>query len=157
MPEYDLEARYLIQNDLRQLDNALIDELWKLFLNIARFWGNSEKSADMKNNFLIFISNRLQTDYNYLTDYVNAVAVVKELDGVYGAGKGYEKLLTGPFANVNPPQSRLARARQRVANEFIKLQLALGGFKRFGSDKNYPGYICGPNLPDNTPYRTYPK
>jgi hypothetical protein len=155
MPQYNLEARYLIQNDLRQLDDASIDILWKLFVKIGDFWGNGGDPQLMKSNFLVFLSNRIENDYNYLSDYVNACDVIGELCEELGEEEGYKKLFTDPLANISPPVTKLARARQMVSNEFIKLQLALGGFKAFGSPLNYPGYFGGVNIEGRTPYRIY--
>lgn len=156
MNRYNLEARLIIQHDLRQLDDELIDSLWGIFVKIGEVWESGIDPAPMRSNFLVFISNRLEIDYNYLAEYINAREVIDELRAELGDEKAYRKLFTDPLANINPPVSRIARVRQRVSNEFAALWLALGGFKVFGSPLNYPGYIGGANLEGATPYRTYP-
>ena len=157
MATYNLEARYLLQHDLRALDDLLIDRLWEIFIEIGRFWAPSVATAPMKSNFLVFISNRIEIDYNYVADYRSAVEVMIELVKTHGRDEGVKRLLTDAAGTVFPPLTRLARSRQFVVNEFIHLFLALGGFKDFGSPVNYPGYIGGTNRPGHTPYRTYQK
>jgi hypothetical protein len=68
----------------------------------------------MRSNLVVFIENRIQLNPNYLGEYVNAVDVIKELVAELGEEEGYRKLFTDPKANISPPATRLARARQRV-------------------------------------------
>lgn len=158
MPTYNLEARYLIQHDLQALDPPLVQVLWSLFEHIAKRWDPDCDTAPMKSNFLVFISNRIEADYHYLSDYRNAADMIQELAAEQCCvSKGMDKLLTDVTGNVQPPLTRLARARQFVSNEFVQLFLSLGGFKKYGSPLNYQGYIGGGNIPGSspTPYRTY--
>jgi len=131
--------------------------LWDLFVQIGKFWRNNAEPQAMRTNLVAFIENRIQLNPNYLDEYVNAVEVIKELVAELGEENGYRKLFTDPEANISPPATRLARARQRVSNEFVALQLALGGFKALGGAKNYLGYIAGANIEGQTPYRLYQK
>ncbi len=151
-----MEARYLLQHDLRALDTPLLETLWNLFSHIAKRWDPDCATAPMKSNFLVFISNRIETDYHYLSDYRNAADMIQELANIEGSlSGGMDRLLTDVVGSVQPPLTRLARARQFVSNEFVQLFLSLGGFKKYGSPLNYQGYIGGGNFPGRAPYRTY--
>lgn len=154
MAKYNIDAKYIIGNSLNELNEDAIEKLWKLFQSIEEFWGIDENIDHMKSNFIIFLSNRIEIDFNYLAEYINAINVIEELKNELGSSNAYIKLLTDPAANISPPTTRLARARQLVSNEFISLYLSLGGFKHFGSNLNYPGFFGGANKKEITPYRT---
>ena len=158
MANYDREAPhhpYPHQEELPDPETML--GLWNLFVQIGKFWNNTAEPEAMRSDLVVFIENRIKLNPNYLDEYLNAVEVVDELVAELGEEKGYRKLFTDPKANISPPTTRLARARQRVSNEFVSLQLALGGFKAFGGAKNYLGYIAGANIEGHTPYRPYQK
>ena len=108
----------------------------------------------MKSNFLVFGSNRIALNPNYLAKYRSAAAVIAELFAELGEAGAYEQLFTDAAASLSPPASKLARARQLVANEFVSLQMALGGFKAFGGAENYFGYIDGPNTREQAEHET---
>lgn len=155
MPLYDLDARHHARQHQEAFpDAAVVDRLWSLFVAICSRWGQVENAPQMRSNFLVFIANRIKLDVGYLHEYENAAAVLDELVAELGDAQAHEKLLTDPMANIAPPTTRLARARQHVSNEFIALYLALGGFKTFGA-ANYLGYIGGANVPGQLPYRPY--
>jgi hypothetical protein len=154
MKKYNIDAKFMINNSLQELNEDAIEKLWKLFQSIAKFWGTEENIDKMKSNFIVFLSNRIEIDYNYLVEYTNAILVIDELKEELGEKDAFIKLLTDPQANIAPPTTKLARARQLVSNEFISLYLSLGGFKHFGSNLNYPGYFGGTNKKETTPYRT---
>lgn len=158
MPKYNLDAHHHPYQHEEQLpDEKIMESMWKLFLEIGKFWKNNDHPEDMKSNFIVFISNRIQLNPNYINEYKNAAEVIEELVAELGEKEGYKKLFTDPQANISPPTTKLARARQLVSNEFVALQLALGGFKSFGEAKNYLGYIGGANIEGHTPYRKYKK
>lgn len=154
MATYNIDAKYLITNSLNELNTDAIEQLWQLFVSIENYWGMGENIDHMRSNFIIFLSNRIEIDFNYLAEYTNAINVIEELKSELGSPTAYVKLLTDPAANIAPPTTRLARARQLVSNEFIILYLSLGGFKHFGSILNFPGYFGGTNKKEITPYRT---
>jgi hypothetical protein len=164
MAKYNLEAKYFLQENLRKLDDAVLDKLWQLYAEICKFWETVEDPADMKADFLVFISNRIETDLRYLIEYVNYAEVIDELIKEFGAETAFKKLFTDTQANITPAFTNMARAKQLVVNEFIALNLALGGFRTFGDPSvpqgvplNYPGYIGGMNRKGNIPYRTKSK
>lgn len=154
MAKYNIDAKYMVANSLNELNEDAIEKLWKLFKSIDKFWGSDKNIDRMKSNFIVFLSNRIEIDYNYLAEYSNAIQVIEELISELGNEEAYIKLLTDPAANISPPTTRLARARQLVSNEFISLYLSLGGFKHFGSKLNYQGYFGGTNREKVIPYRT---
>lgn len=156
MSRYNLDTPYHPKRRHDPLpDPATMDKLWKLFIAIGEFWENNDRPEAMKSNFETFVANRISLDARYLHEYANATAVLDELIDELGEADGYKKLFTDPQATISPPTTDLARARQLVSNEFVALQLALGGFKAFGGATNYLGYIGGPNIEGRPPYRTY--
>jgi hypothetical protein len=160
MENSDIEAVYVVSYDLRQLDQKLVDRLWEIFAHICRKWRYPGDLTNLKSRFSIFVSNRIVSNYNYLAEYINAVAVVDQIamQASVTTETAIERILTAPDANLYPPYSPTARARQFVTNEFIKLFISLGGFKAFNTaevELNYPGYIAGINDLSNPAYKTY--
>jgi len=148
--------------NLRDLDDSLMDLLWQLNVRISEFWKTTDDPSHMKSALLTFISNRMEVDIRYLTEYVNYGDVIRELIAERGEDEAYHTLFTDPSGNITPPFTNFARAKQFVVNEFIYLNLSLGGFKTFGDPTvtdgvplNYPGYIGGLDKPQHVPYRTY--
>lgn len=155
MATYSLEARHRADQHLEEfLDRETLAGVWAIFVHIGQFWKNDSAPEAMRSNFLVFIENRIRMDASYVGEYRNATAVVAELTAELGEAAAYEKLFTDPAANISPPTTRLARARQLVSNELVALQLALGGFRAWGA-VNYLGYIGGANVPGHPPYRVY--
>lgn len=136
-------------------DPATLARLWGLFTAIGRHWHTGGDPARMRSNWLVFVANRLRTDPGYADEYVNAARVLDELARAHGDEAAYLRLLTDEAANTGEPKTPMARARQRVSNEFVSLQLALGGFESFGAT-NYLGYIAGANVEGDPPYRPAP-
>lgn len=159
MKRYMHEARHNpFENEKLSVATQVQESMWELFLAIGKFWGNApaQPEENLKSQLVTFMQNRILFDNNYLTHYLNAMEVIAELKEQLGDDKAYEFLFTNPGANIAPPTTRLAHVRQKVSNEFISLQLALGGFQAFGGAKNYIGYFGGANIPGQTPpYRTY--
>jgi hypothetical protein len=154
-------ATYLLEAHLgplpgpgQGLDAHTMERLWQLFVAIGSCWGNNDEPQAMRSNFQGFLDNRIRIDPGYAGEYRNAAEVIDELALELGEEGAFVRLLTDPLANLSPPATRRARARQRVSNELVALQLSLGGFKAFGAE-NYLGYIGGPNIEGRTPYRVY--
>ena len=72
-----------------------MDGLWKLFVEIGRFWQNNDRPEDMKSSFIAFIADRIYLHPSYLNEYKNAAEVIEELVGELGERDGYKKLFTG--------------------------------------------------------------
>ena len=151
--KYNEEVNHAASTEEVTIPPALFDAMYELFVQIGVFWQNMEHPEAHRTGLLTFMNNRISVDPTYLYEYKNAAEVIEELTYEYGKDKAYEILFTDPTALYNPPQTRLARARQKVSNEFITFQLSAGGFKAYGA-KNWPGYIAGGNIPGDTPYRT---
>lgn len=131
------------------LTKEIIATLWQLFINIGKYWQNmtEEESKELYHKWRIFIYNRIHFNPDYIAEYENAANVIDSL-----GDKAFEIIFTDPAANIAPPTTKLARTRQLISNEFIALQLSLGGFKSFGA-KNYNGYFGGINKKGFPPYR----
>ena len=157
MSQYNIEARNPLRDDESLLDDPTTEDMWKLFLAICDYWQNVPRPEAMRSSLIVFMNNRIKLNPNYMSEYRNASTVIRELITELGEKDAYKKLFTDPVANMSPPMTKLARVRQLVSNEFIILQLALGGFKAFssGDGANYPGYFGGPNIDGQPPYRTY--
>jgi len=154
MPKYDLPSKHSAGFENDQLETETVESMWLLFAAICARWQNIAEPLTMKTRFLGFLSNRIELHPEYVSHYRTAATVITELREVHGDG-AYEFLFTDPNANIAPPQTPLHITRQLVSNEFIALQLSLGGFKEFTGAINYPGYIAGWNGDGPSPYRTY--
>jgi hypothetical protein len=157
MTKYNLPSGHAMATDVSAIDRETAEAIWQLFRAICRRWGNVADPDSLKTRVASFLLNRIQLDACYVAEYREAVKVIEELALEHGGLEAaYEVLLTDPLANMAPPFTKLQRARQKVANELISLQLALGGFAFFGQARNYPGYISGVNGSGPAPYRVYP-
>lgn len=151
---YNIETPYPYLDDDLDIDSQTFTAMWKLFERIVGHWQLFEAGVGQRSQLLVFMQNRIRVDLNYYADYRNAACVIEELIQDVGEAAAYQYLLTDAAANIAPPETRIARARQKVSNEFITLALAMGGFKRFGA-VNSPGFIGGANIPGQPPYRTW--
>lgn len=154
MPKYDLSEKAFAALHEGELEPETVEKLWQLFRKICERWGNVPEPETMKTRFLRFLSNRIKMNKAYVTHYRTAVRVIDELKQKLGVDGAYEHLFTHPESNNPPHDSLLQQTRQLVSNEFISLQLSLGGFKAFTGAINYPGYIAGWNGDGPPPYRT---
>lgn len=139
-----------------QIDDGLFESMYELFVQIGVFWENTPTSSNLRADLFTFMSNRIEIDTNYIEEYENAAFVLREIIKEHqgNVNEAYAAFFTDPAGLESPPQTKIARARQKVSNEFIAFQLTVGGFESFGA-KNYPGYIAGSYVPgNNAPYRT---
>ncbi|MGC1953490.1 MAG: hypothetical protein WA970_13170, partial [Gammaproteobacteria bacterium] len=143
-----------LSNSSPELSPELFESMWALFIAGVSYWGTMTDVSPHRTQLLNFMSNRIKLDPMYLEYYATAAQVVKDLTEEFGDG-AYRELFTNAVADTeNPPQTPMGIARQRVSNEFVSMQLVFGGFRVFGA-VNYPGFICGPNIPGAAPpYRT---
>jgi hypothetical protein len=154
MSKYNIAARHFAGLEENALTPETVAGFWRLFVAICRQWDNVADPSTMQTRFRGFLGNRVERNPSYVMEYRNAVAVIAELTQERGEQEAYNFLLTNAEAAHSPPETPLQRARQRVANEFINLQLSLGGFRAFTGARNYPGYIAGVNGSGPAPYRT---
>jgi hypothetical protein len=147
---------YKNASNVSNIDDQLFESMYELFTQIGLFWKNTPEKHDLGTELFTFMMNRIDLSAIYLDEYRNAQFVITELIQEHGGDKdaAYSELFTSPQGLEQPPKSKIARARQKVSNEFIAFQLSVGGFASFGG-KNYPGYIAGAYIPDEQiPYRT---
>ena len=151
---YNLELRSVSDTDDHLLPDPVWEAMWELYVEIGKFWKNVKDPEPMRPSLKVFIENRIELFPWYQLEYENAAAVIALLKREKGKRKAYKFLFTDPQANMTPPLTPLQRARQFVSNEFVALQLSLGGFKVWGA-VNFPSYFGGPNIPgQHPPYRT---
>ena len=140
-------------------EDPLFEDMYELFEQIGIFWHNTPEKNDLRTELYTFMMNRMELNSFYIMEYQNAKDVLDEFKAnakAKGQSKeeAYAAFLTDPDGLQSPPNSRLAHARQYVSNEFISLQLTVGGFASFGA-KNYPGFIGGAYIEgEQAPYRT---
>lgn len=153
---FEGKTQHPLSAHLAPLEVSTLNAMWQLFTQIGKFWQNLEASADYQSQLTAFMGNRIDFDPLYHQYYTTAQQVIEQLIQEHGQEGAYTFLFTDPTANQSPPSTPLAITRQKVSNEFIALQLSLGGFKAFGGAINYPGYFGGANVPDEpAPYRTF--
>ena len=181
-------APQLLLAEPRKLTRTEIDGLWRIFAAIGRVWNNTvHDSAGLKSSWLEFLTAKTMTRPSYVSEYVNALAVVAELIDMYGETKAFENLfldngeprdssgapLDKPLFKDNAPiklDTRLAHAKHFVVDEFIRVQIVAGGFKKFirpheaeirpGEIRpenvvNYNGFIAGSRFNRVKPVRPY--
>jgi len=159
MAKKDRSIKRWLEKSFENLDD-LTENLWKIFVGIHQFWGRpAEELPRLLSSFEIFTANRLKTKPAYLFEYLNAIKVIEQLLMTSSnEAEAYRILCTDQAANIFPPNTELAKARQYVANEFASFYLSAGGFVMFGADLiNYPGYIGGTNAQGRVPYIPYQK
>jgi hypothetical protein len=122
----DLHPHY---NSPSTLDESTFEQMWDLFCHIHRFWDMNTPDDKKMSQFWVFLNNRMKFNLDYLNDYQNAAKVITSMIAEHGEQAAYDKLFTDPYASIEPPRNRLARARQLVCNEFINLALVLSGVK----------------------------
>lgn len=126
--------------------------MWDLFVAVGTYWRTLEDPAPLRSRFDSFLDNRIALMPLYAEYYAIAQRVIESLTSEHGgdAASAYASLFTSEEANRQPPTTQLALTRQSVANEFVVLHTALGGFLAFGAE-NWPGYFGGANVPGRAP------
>lgn len=161
MSEKNYQRRLRSSDHMAPIDREgkLFEAMYKLFEQIGIFWNNTPEKSDLRTELYTFMMNRIELNSFYIMEYENAKEVLDEFIAIAKKnGKSeedaYAQFFTDPDGLINPPNSRLAHARQNVSNEFISFQLTVGGFESFGA-KNYPGFIGGAYVEgEQAPYRT---
>lgn len=155
MAKKDKSTELWLKRELRDIELMTAD-LWQIFKDLHAFWQRPESELVMlESRFDQFVSNRIECNSDYVFRYLGAIRLLNQMELTQTRWEVIRKLCTDHSANIYPPSSSLAKARQFVANEFAKFYMSVGGFKMFGSLKNHPGYVGGMNLSENTPYITY--
>jgi len=159
-------ASRLMHAEPRQLSDAEIDGLWRIFVAIGANWKNTvHESAGLKSSWLEFVTQKSTIRPSYVAEYVSALEVVDELIEMYGA-EAFSNLFFRNGIPRNSLDTRLAHAKHFVVDEFIRVQITTGGFKDFVPRKtpaereapeitNYNGFIAGSRYNRIKPVRTY--
>jgi hypothetical protein len=136
-------------------DDALVATLWSLFVAIGDCWQLGDDPAPYRLRFLSFLENRMDVEPLYRDTYRKGAALIDSMVAELGAAAAFEKIFFGKAKGIptGVPATPLETLQRFIANEFIALRLALGGFKTFGA-LNYPGYFGGANIDgEPVPYR----
>lgn len=139
-------AATLIDPEDKHLTALQKEQLWDIFVQIGEAWQNMEdQSAEVKSSWLEFIVAKTEQQPSYVGEYANAIAVVQELEQMYGREQAFQKLFFESGIPDGPPTTRIAHAKIYVIDEFIRVQIVAGGFKGFVKPTalNYKGYIGG--------------
>ena len=145
---YQARATHPAGERAQPLPQGVRDAMWDLFVAVGVQWRTLQDPAPMRSRFDSFLDNRIALIPLYGEYYAIAQRVIDSLRAEHpsDAAAAYADLFTREEANRLPPTTQLALTRQAVANEFIVLHTALGGFLAFGP-VNWPGYFGGANLP----------
>lgn len=141
------------------LTKTELEILWKLFVAIGNEW-QIENVPSFRSAWLEFVQVKMSSPPDFTAEYSNAASVVEELLHVYGNPAGYRMLLINHGIPAGPPETRLAHAKRFVADEFIRVQILLGGFKSFvdpadHEEVNYRGYMGGSRYQRLRPVRRF--
>lgn len=123
-------ATELLPCEPRELTDAEIEKLWRIFVEIGKAWGNAvHDSAGLKSSWLEFLTAKTTRRPSYVAEYVNACQVVDDL--IEHETDPFHKLFFDNGVSCGPIDTRLAHAKTFVVDEFIKVQIVAGGFKSF--------------------------
>jgi hypothetical protein len=157
----------LLPADPRHPTQDEIDGLWRAFVAIGDAWQNTvHNSAGLRSSWLDFLIQKCTTRPSYIAEYVSALDVFDELIDMYGDSNAFPTLFfESGVDNMAPPLTRLAHAKQFVINEFIRVQIVVGGFKNFITPQpadlrpdeivNHRGFIAGSRYNRVKPVRVY--
>ncbi|MDX0698396.1 hypothetical protein GOD53_31030 [Sinorhizobium medicae] len=152
---YQSKAKHALSRGKEPLPQDVIDTLWSLFCEIGVHWTLKDNAEDYRLRFLTFIDNRIELDPLYEGYYRDGAALIQQLAAKVGDAAAFNRIFANKprIAPSGVPATILEVLQRFVANEFIALRLALGGFKSFGA-VNYCGYFGGANIEgEPTPYR----
>lgn len=126
--------------------------LWALFVAIGDHWQLGDDPEPYRSRLTSFMDNRIALNPLYRGYYDSAAQTIADLIAANGAVKAFE-ILFATKTSAGVPTAPIEIAKRFVANEFITMRLAFGGFKAFGA-RNFNGYFGGNNDPTDVPYRT---
>ncbi|MBX5164531.1 MULTISPECIES: hypothetical protein [unclassified Rhizobium] len=152
---YQRRAIHPISRTLEPLSQATVETLWTIFVAIGERWTLGDDPSTYRLRFETFLENRINVSPIYRDYYAKGAVYFDELVSDLGQAAALDRLFGQKPRVVQSgiPATRLEAIQRFVANEFISLRLALGGFKSFGAI-NYRGYFGGANIEgEPTPYR----
>lgn len=129
--------------------------LWSLFVAVGEHWALGDAADAYRLRFRTFLQNRIDINSLYFGYYRDGAGVLEQLIAEHGTPGAFDKIFSDKprIAAAGLPSTPLESLQRFVANEFIALRLALGGFKAFGAI-NYCGYFGGANIAaEPVPYR----
>ncbi|MER9593947.1 hypothetical protein [Mesorhizobium sp. M0244] len=152
---YQNRAQHLLSPKAPVAQDSVEEAMCRLLVAIGSFWNLTDEPEAYRTRLPAFMTNRISLDPKYQDYYALAQRVIDALIAEKGEAAAYEYLFTNkPRAKPALPVTELEYVQYYVANEFIALRLALGGFSAFGA-LNYRGYFGGANVPGQpAPYRT---
>ncbi len=148
----------------RPPSEAEIDGLWRVFVAIGETWQNTvHDSAGLRSSWLDFLTQKCVTRPSYIGEYSSALSVFEELDRTHGDAAMDTLFFHSGVNSSTPPTTRLAHAKQYVVDEFIRVQIVIGGFKNFivpdppaerpDHIVNHRGFVAGSRYNRVTPVR----
>jgi hypothetical protein len=152
---YLTKARHALSPIAPPVPDHVEAAMWALFVAIGAFWTLGDDPAPYRLRFRAFMANRIDLNPLYHQFYSTSQVFIEQLIAAKGADSAYAQVFTQKSRDLSPkvPYSELEIVQQYVANEFIALRLALGGFRTFGAT-NYCGYFGGANIAgEPVPYR----
>ncbi|MDI5925232.1 hypothetical protein QBK93_11160 [Rhizobium leguminosarum] len=137
---YQRRAIHPLSKTFKPLPQPTVEILWDVFVAIGEQWSLGDNPSDYRLRFETFLENRINISPIYKNYYADGAEFVSSLIAELGRARAYDRLLTQKprVAQSGIPATRLEAVQRFVANEFISLRLALGGFKAFGAI-NYRG------------------
>lgn len=131
------------------------DELWNLFVAIHEVWGTDAcRVEDMASQWREFIRVKTDESPSYGDEYRNARELISEIRQSQG-NQVFKYLFFDPEVQAEPntaPESRLAKLKTKVIDEFIRVYVTAGGFRSYGGI-NYGGFVSGSRYRHRPPYR----
>lgn len=136
---------------MREVD---LNILWLMFGYIGTNWGTASSCTLSQSQFEQVIAQQVQRDQQYQGYYLSAIDAYVALLEQYGDPQAALKAL---FTENQLPTPRLPEVANYVLLEFMRWNVAFGGFRAFNYE-NYIGWMGGDSfLSKPPPYRALPK
>jgi hypothetical protein len=127
-------------------------DMWNIFAYIGQRWQNASFNTVRPTQLDKTLDLKTQHTPSYYTEYTSASTLLHQLIRKLSS---LEAALQYLFTHAGSDSNQQQHAYTYVVSEFILLQVALGGFRKWGY-VNYKGYAGGPfNNPSKLPYRAY--
>ncbi|KWC36269.1 hypothetical protein WL51_19330 [Burkholderia ubonensis] len=135
------------------MNDDQINVLWAVFGYIGENWGTASTCTMPQAQFQQVLQWQIQRDPAYKNDYLATVTEYQLLLRQYGSPAA---ALARLFAENELPDPKLPDVANHVLLEFMRWNVAFGGFKTFGYE-NYNGWMGGGSyLTQPPPYRALP-
>lgn len=135
---------------MEQANKVDCDTLWEIFTFIRTKWQNTD-GVDVK-QFQMIINDRINLIPAYGDYYQESIAEYQRLIDQYG---DKNRALDALFTENELPDPKLPNIANYVLAEFMRMQTAFGGFKKYGYE-NFSGWMGGGSYSQSPPpYRVY--